>query len=119
MANNPIYPPYTFGPTYTSGAVPNGGYTVTTSGTSMYDTYTYGYPSMTSIAGDLAVAGDIKINGKSLAETLDAIERRIGIMHSNSELEERWTDLKELADKYRELEKELIEKEAVWNILKK
>ena len=71
----------------------------------------------------LAVEGDITINGVSLTDTLDRIERRLGILHPNEELEEIWTELKELGNRYRELVKnipeEILEKKSVWDLLKK
>ena len=37
----------------------------------------------------------------------------------NEKLEEKWEELKALGDKYRELEKDILEKEQIWNTLKK
>ena len=76
-----------------------------------------------SVKGDATFEGDIKIKGKSLTDTLDRIEQRLGILHPNEELEEIWTELKELGDRYRELVKnipeEILEKKSVWDLLKK
>lgn len=76
-----------------------------------------------SVKGDAAFEGDIKIKGKSLTDTLERIEQRLGILHPNEELEEIWTELKELGNRYRELLKnipeEIIEKKSVWDLLKK
>jgi len=76
-----------------------------------------------SVKGDATFEGDIKIKGKSLTDTLDRIEQRLGILHPNEELEEIWTELKELGDRYRELVKnipeEIVEKKSVWDLLKK
>ena len=52
-------------------------------------------------------------------DTLNTINSRLAILQVNPELEERWAELKELGEKYRELEKEIQGKEKVWNILKK
>jgi len=62
---------------------------------------------------------DIKIGGKSLTEAIEKIEERLGILRPNPELEERWEQLKELRRQYMELEKDLLEKEKMWEILKK
>jgi hypothetical protein len=40
-------------------------------------------------------------------------------MRPNADLEQRWDDLKALGDRYRELEKEILEKEKIWDLLKK
>jgi hypothetical protein len=63
-------------------------------------------------------AKDIVLDGKSLSETLEKIEDRLAILHHNQELEDRWDELKNLANQYRELEQELLEKEKSWNIIK-
>lgn len=68
---------------------------------------------------DLNVEGDIKMKGRSLTEVLDKIEERLAILKPNPDLEERWEELRELGEKYRALEKELLEKEAMWKILNK
>ena len=68
---------------------------------------------------DLEVRGDITLKGKSLSQTLDKIEQRLAILHPNPELEANWEQLKELGNQYRALEKDLIEKQKIWNILKK
>lgn len=61
---------------------------------------------------------DIVIDEFSLRETLQKINERLGILQLNSKLEEDWNELKELGDKYRALEKEILEKQKVWEILK-
>lgn len=72
--------------------------------------------------GKLSLKGkdaDIDINGISLVETLKGIQDRLNILRPNKELEEKWDDLKALGQKYRELEAELIEKQSMWDTLKK
>jgi len=71
------------------------------------------------VNGDAEFDGDIKLQGKSLSETLEKLEERLAILHPNPELEERWEELKSLGKRYKELEAEIIEKEKMWNILKK
>lgn len=71
------------------------------------------------VNGDAEFDGDIKLQGKSLSETLSKLEERLAILHPNPELEEKWEELKSLGTRYKELEKEIIEKEKMWNILKK
>lgn len=71
------------------------------------------------VKGDANFEGDVKIQGKSLVDTLQSIEERLAILRPNKELEEKWERLKTLGNMYRELEKEILEKQKVWNILKK
>ena len=71
------------------------------------------------VKGDAEFEGDVKINGKSIADTLEKLEERLAILKPNPELEEKWDELRELSKRYKELEKEIIEKEKMWDILKK
>ena len=71
------------------------------------------------VKGDAEFEGDVKIKGKSIAETLDKIEQRLAILHPNEKLEEKWEELKKLGEAYRALEKDIIEKEKIWDTLKK
>lgn len=61
---------------------------------------------------------DIKIGNFSLKESLERIEKQLAILHVNPELEKEWEELKELGERYRELEKNIHEKINVWKILK-
>jgi len=71
------------------------------------------------VKGDANFDGDLKIQGKSLKESLDSIEARLAILRPNEELEEKWENLRGLRKAYMELEAEIIEKEKMWGILKK
>jgi hypothetical protein len=62
---------------------------------------------------------DLKLGNISIRTFLERIEQRLEILHINRELESQWDELKELGDRYRQLEKELLEKNKVWDILKK
>ena len=70
------------------------------------------------VKGDAEIEGDLKVKGKSLADAIDNIEKRLAILHPNQELEERWDQLKALRKQYIELEKDLLEKEKLMKILK-
>jgi hypothetical protein len=72
-----------------------------------------------NVKGDAEIDGDLKIKGKSLADAIDNIEKRLAILHPNKDLEERWEQLKALGEQYRELEKDILEKEKIWNTIKK
>lgn len=76
-------------------------------------------PGALQVKGDAEFDGDIKIKGKSLNQTLEKIEEKLAILHPNEELESKWDELRELRNRYIELEKEIIEKEKMWDILKR
>lgn len=71
------------------------------------------------VDGDAEFEGDITIKGVKLTERLDEIEKRLAILRPNNDLEGKWDELKELGERYRQLEQEILEKEKVWEILKK
>jgi len=71
------------------------------------------------VQGDANFEGDVKIQGKSIAKTLDKIEEKLAILHPNEELEKKWEDLRELRNQYIKLEEEIKEKEKIWGILKR
>ena len=72
-----------------------------------------------SVKGDADFEGEVTIKGKSLTGMIEKIEERLAILHPNPELEDRWKELQSLREAYVELEREIIEKERVWAILKK
>jgi hypothetical protein len=61
---------------------------------------------------------DIKVNGRSLMDAIDALEQRLNILVPNPELEAEWDELRELGNRYRELEKKCQEKGDMWAKLK-
>lgn len=71
------------------------------------------------VNGDAEFEGDVKIKGKSITDMFEKIEEKLAILHPNEELEAKWEKLRELRKQYIELEKEILEKEKMWNILKK
>ena len=70
------------------------------------------------VEGDAEIKGDLKVAGKSIVESLEKIEERLAILRPNTELEERWEELRSLRNKYMKLEKEIKEKEMIWSVLK-
>ena len=103
-----------------------GNYKITGTGTgnlnlglSFNDQWDFNHKQSLSVRGDAEFDGDIKLKGKSLSETLDKIEQRLAILHPNEKLEDKWLELKKLGDAYRALEKDIIEKEKIWETLKK
>lgn len=71
------------------------------------------------IKGNAEFDGDITIKGVKLMETLEKIDQRLNILRVNTELESRWTELKELGERYRLLEAECLDKEYIIDILKR
>lgn len=76
-------------------------------------------PGELHVQGDANFDGDIKVKGKSILESLEKIEEKLAIFRPNEELEEKWEKLRELRNQYVEMEKDIIEKEKLWSILKK
>ena len=61
---------------------------------------------------------DIEVNGWSLIESIRRIEERLNILTPNDKLEEEWEELRELGNRYRELEQHIRDKQATWDRLK-
>lgn len=61
---------------------------------------------------------DLTIGGASLSDFMRKVEDRLGILRPNEGLEERWEELKNLRRQYEALEKDLLEKEKIMEILK-
>ena len=68
------------------------------------------------LRGDQA---DIVINGVSLNDTLRSIQDRLNLLRPNTELEADWDQLRDLGEQYRNLEKQLTEKQRAWDLLRK
>ena len=75
--------------------------------------------SGTNFTGDVTITGDLFVGKRSLTALLSEIEQRLSIIHRNMELESRWSRLRELAEEYKKVETELIEKEKIVSILTK
>lgn len=106
----------------------NTSYTIGTGGTYSTSTvnstpYTFStQPSTVSIDTNgltMKDGTDIVVGGKSLTKAIEQIEERLCILHPNPELEDRWEQLKSLRQQYIEMEKDLLEKEKVMEILKR
>jgi ribosomal 50S subunit-associated protein YjgA (DUF615 family) len=64
--------------------------------------------------GDISLRDFITKTNNALA----SISERLNILESNYELEKDWTDLQNLGQQYRKLEKEILDKLNVWDRLK-
>lgn len=117
------------GPVYTLGSGSSSVYSVGANGSSAYDYsnisissgWTTTSPSTISQSGVIDIRGenaDIKVNGRSLMDAIDALEQRLNILVPNPELEKEWDELRELGKRYRELEKQCKEKGEMWKKLK-
>ena len=62
---------------------------------------------------------DIVVNGESLMQTLQVLKDRLNWLQPNPDMEAEWDELRELGERYRELERRCQEKSQVWNTLKK
>ena len=75
--------------------------------------------STLDVKGDANFEGDITIKGKSILDSLEKIEEKLAILRPNEQLEEKWERLRELRKEYIDLERDILEKEKIWETLKK
>ena len=78
-------------------------------------------PLTVNASGKIDLQGesaDITINGTSLKATLAALQERLNWMQPNTDLEAEWDQLRELGDRYRELEQQCQEKSQMWTKLR-
>lgn len=79
------------------------------------------WTTMNQVSGKIKLEGkdaDIEVNGKSLIAMIKRVEERLNILTPNDELEEEWEELRALGNRYRELEKHILDKQATWDKLK-
>jgi hypothetical protein len=94
------------------------GYSIANVSGSIFDSN----PLKGSNAGQLDLNGDnadIKINGQSLSTWMKTVDQRLAILRPDPELEAEWEELKQLSNRYRELEQEITEKMKTWEIISK
>jgi hypothetical protein len=88
-------------------------------------TYSWSSPTMTQngakihVQGDAVFEGNITWQDRDMREWFESVESRLAILKPNPELEAEWSELAELRMKYVELERELLAKQRVFDILKK
>lgn len=70
------------------------------------------------VDGDADFAGDVRVKGQSITEAINKINERLNILVPNEKLEADWSELAELRMRYVELEKQLLEKQRTFDILK-
>ena len=104
--------------TWLTGASGSNAYTYTTTGTNtLWNTTSI--EKTLQVKGDSEFDGDITVKGRSLTEFMDSVEQRLNILRPNPALESEWDQLRELGEQYRELERQLLEKEKMWQTLKR
>jgi hypothetical protein len=96
----------------------------TTTPNTVWTTNTSDWSIGTSVgqSGTMELKGDnadIVVNGESLMQTLQVLKDRLNWLQPNPDMESEWDELRELGERYRELEKRCQEKSQVWNTLKK
>jgi hypothetical protein len=127
-----------------STQVPNGGYSISGYG-AVPPTYSTTYPVTGSGYSNVTISGatglnystattaswytqqpkvkitdsDIELDGLSMRQTLLDLQSRLAIMTPNPKLEQEFEELRECADRYRELEKKFLEQKAIWETLKR
>jgi hypothetical protein len=108
--------------TVTSSLNPNtysGGFTAGTGWTNGTNASPWFTQSNTSARINLDGEGaDIVVNGVSLVDAINSIRDRLNCLQINPELEAEWDELKILGDQYRELERQILDKQATWDRLK-
>jgi hypothetical protein len=62
---------------------------------------------------------DLVIDGLSLRDFMQTVNERLAIVQPNPALEKEFDELRECADRYRELERKFLEQKRVWETLKK
>ena len=80
------------------------------------------YSMSHDIDGKMRITGDdadIEINGISLKDTLHNLQERMAILEPNPALEAEFKELRDIRQKYIELERNLLEKKQMWDALNK
>lgn len=71
------------------------------------------------VQGDAVFEGNITWLDRDMREWFESVESRLAILKPNLELEAEWSELVQLRTRYVELERELLAKQKVFDILKK
>lgn len=115
-----IFPGYGAVPvTYGNVCISNGGSGGTYSADNIWNTATADIrPSSIQINGDAVFEGNITWQGRDMREWFESVERRLAILQPNVRLEAEYEELAQLRQQYVELERKLLEKQQVFDILK-
>ena len=79
----------------------------------------YSYSNEITVGKTRVTDDDIMFGNVSLKATLKKFEERLAILVPNPAVEAEFEELKQVREKYIELEKKLSEQKAAWDVLKK
>lgn len=71
------------------------------------------------VQGDAVFEGNITWQDRDMREWFESVESRLAILRPNPDLEREWSELARLRQQYVELERNLLAKQQVFDILKK
>ena len=71
------------------------------------------------VNGDAVFKGNITWQDRDMREWFESVESRLALLKPNPDLESEWSELAELRRRYVELERDIIAKQQLFDILKK
>ena len=71
------------------------------------------------VNGDAIFKGNITWQDRDMREWFESVESRLALLKPNPDLESEWSELAELRRRYVELERDIIAKQQLFDILKK
>jgi len=71
------------------------------------------------VNGDAVFKGNIIWQDRDMREWFESVEARLALLKPNPDLESEWSELAELRQRYVELERDIIAKQQLFDILKK
>ena len=71
------------------------------------------------VNGDAIFKGNITWQDRDMREWFESVEARLALLKPNPGLESEWSELAELRQRYVELERDIIAKQQLFDILKK
>ncbi len=100
-------------------SISSGSYTVTSPSSSSITTTTLtdNWTSGITLGGTTLTEEKVKVLD-DIKEWMNEVDSKLAILKPNEALEEEWSELKELRERYVKLEKELTEKTKMWELLK-
>ena len=87
--------------------------------TGSYTTATEIKSNAIHVNGDAVFKGNITWQDRDMREWFESVESRLALLKPNPDLESEWSELAELRRRYVELEKDIIAKQQLFDILKK
>jgi hypothetical protein len=115
--------PSTYSNVYVSTGSTGGGGIYAWNGSTVNDTsvltVSAGSQPSLKVSGDADISGNLRWRNRDMDQWIESVESRLAMLQPNPKLEEEFNKLKDLGDQYRALEREILEKQKVWDILKK